>query len=409
MRKKEIVLLLPSAGAALGDILPLARLGGVLADRGHSVTQVLAQKTRAALESSVGLDERFRVEIFPEASEPRYEWVRRLPIPSRRLIAYTLVHVVPESFAKRDVLVDVARRRASVDVVVGNCVGMEDLSLSHGFAQIAVSPSPYGAAVWKRPEYRAVWNFCAHVTERLVVKPALQRRGVRSLPSPGRSRVLGLWSPHFLGSGAGGRVSWEALGFPPPRASALPPPLEAFLRAGPPPVVFSLGSYTASVGLDRLIRLARDVADKLSCRVVVTTLQPEASPPPETLPDSILLTAFVSLDDLLPRARAVVHHAGIGTTACALRAGIPSVLAPMAFDQPFNARRCADLGAGVIVEPLTPVDSAALVDAVARVCRDGHRQSLQWISRQIRGEDGLLAAAARIEQLPARHALAAGA
>ncbi|HXK12327.1 MAG TPA: glycosyltransferase [Vicinamibacteria bacterium] len=409
MRSKEIVFLLPGAGAALGDTLPLVRLGSVLADHGHSVTLVLAEKTRSALESSVGVDGRFGVEVFPERSDLRYDWVGRLPLPSRKLIAYTLVHVVPESFAKRDSLVELVRRRGGVDVVVGSCVGMEELSRSHPFARVGVGPSPYAVAVWKRPQYRAVWSFCAHVTDRLVVRPALERRGVRSLPWPSRSRVLGLWSPLLLDSGSAGRISWESLGFPPPVESALPAPLEAFLRAGPAPVVFSLGSYTASVGLDRVISTARDVADRLACRVVVTTLEPEASLASRELPDSITLTSFVNLDALLPRARALVHHGGIGTTACALRAGIPSVAAPMAFDQPFNARRCADLGAGAVVEPLTRVASATLAEAIASAAGGGHREILQRVSRRVRDEDGFAAAAARIEGLPARDALAAGA
>jgi hypothetical protein len=401
VRKKEIVFLLPSAGAALGDILPLAQLGGVLADHGHSVTVVLAEKTRAALDASVGVDERFRVEVFPETSDPRFEWVGRLPLPSRRLLAFALVHVVPESLAKRDRLEDVVRSRPKVDVVVGNCVGIEQLSRSHGFTQVLVSPCPYGAAVWKQPAYRAVWTFCARLTDRVLIRPSLERRGVRWLPFPAHSQLLGLWSPLFLDSGSAGNVAWDSMGFPPARETALPGPLEAYLQAGPAPVVFSLGSYTATVGFARVMGLAREVADRLACRVVVTTLETDASPGGGTCPDSMFVTSFVNLDALLPRVRALVHHGGIGTTACALRAGVPSVVAPMAFDQPFNARRCADLGAGVVLDPLTATSGGALAQALEDVSGADYRERLEGISRTVRAEDGFAAAAARIEELPA--------
>jgi len=406
VRKKEIVLLLPSAGAALGDVLPLARLGSVLADHGHAVTLVLAEKTRAILQTSVGVDERFRIEVFPERSDPRFEWVRKLPLPSRRLLAFALVHVVPESFEKRDRLQEVVRSRPNVDVVIGNCVGIDELRRSHGFAQVQVSPSPYSAAVWKQPAYRAAWTFSARLTDRFLIRPSLERRGVRWRPATARSRLLGLWSPLFLDSGSAGGVRWDAVGFPPGCEADLPESLEAHLREGPAPVVFSLGSYTASIGVDRLLRLAREGVDRLGGRVVVTTLGPDDAIGAATLPDSILVTSFVNLDAVLPHARVLVHHGGIGTTACALRAGIPSVVAPMAFDQPFNARCCADLGTGVVLEPLTRIDGAVLADAIEKVSGPGYRDKLQGISNRVRAEDGFAAAVARIEDLTTEQATA---
>src|SRR6202012_1799180 len=56
--------------------------------------------------------------------------------------------------------------------------------------------------------------------------------------------------------------------------------------------------------------------------------------------------AYVPLRALLPRCAALVHHGGIGTTAEALRAGVPQVIVPLAFDQFDNAARVRALGAG---------------------------------------------------------------
>jgi UDP:flavonoid glycosyltransferase YjiC (YdhE family) len=39
-------------------------------------------------------------------------------------------------------------------------------------------------------------------------------------------------------------------------------------------------------------------------------------------------------DWLFPRTAAAVHHGGAGTTAAALRAGVPSVVVPFMADQP---------------------------------------------------------------------------
>lgn|GEM_PF-176245 len=55
---------------------------------------------------------------------------------------------------------------------------------------------------------------------------------------------------------------------------------------------------------------------------------------------------------LFPRMAAVVHHGGAGTTAEGLRAGVPAVVVPFAFDQPFWGARLQALGVGPAPIPL---------------------------------------------------------
>ena len=55
---------------------------------------------------------------------------------------------------------------------------------------------------------------------------------------------------------------------------------------------------------------------------------------------------YVDLQFLLPRSKAIVHHGGIGTTAQAIRAGIPQLIRPLTFDQPDNAERVRQLNLG---------------------------------------------------------------
>ena len=61
---------------------------------------------------------------------------------------------------------------------------------------------------------------------------------------------------------------------------------------------------------------------------------------------NLSLLDFADLSCLLPHARLIVHHGGIGTIAQALRAGIPQLVRPLAFDQVDNARRIARLNVG---------------------------------------------------------------
>lgn len=52
----------------------------------------------------------------------------------------------------------------------------------------------------------------------------------------------------------------------------------------------------------------------------------------------------------LYRCGAIVHHCGVGTTAAALRAGVPQVPCWVMLDQPHNATRVHDMGCAT--EPL---------------------------------------------------------
>jgi rhamnosyltransferase subunit B len=85
----------------------------------------------------------------------------------------------------------------------------------------------------------------------------------------------------------------------------------------------------------------------LGCRAVLLTPHREQVPHP--LPPGVLWLPYVPLRTLLPRAAALVHHGGIGTTAEALRAGLPQVIVPLAYDQFDNAARVEALEAGAMV------------------------------------------------------------
>ena len=130
--------------------------------------------------------------------------------------------------------------------------------------------------------------------------------------------------------------------YDPHGAAALPDELERFLAVGDAPVVLTPGSG------NRQARqwLARALAGtrRLGRRAVLLT--PHRAQVPASLPADALWLPYVPLAALLPRAAALVHHGGVGTTAEALRAGVPQVVVPLAYDQFDNAARVTALQAG---------------------------------------------------------------
>ena len=61
------------------------------------------------------------------------------------------------------------------------------------------------------------------------------------------------------------------------------------------------------------------------------------------------MAPYAPFSELFPRAAAIVHQAGIGTTAQALRAGKPMLIVPFSHHQPDNAARMVRLGVARVI------------------------------------------------------------
>jgi UDP:flavonoid glycosyltransferase YjiC (YdhE family) len=116
--------------------------------------------------------------------------------------------------------------------------------------------------------------------------------------------------------------------------------LQQFLDRGDPPVVFTLGS-AAVMAPGRFYQESVQATKQLNRRAVLLMGK---NTPPEDLPKNIFAMSYVPYSQIFPRACAIVHQGGIGTTAQALRAGRPTLVMPYSHDQPDNAARVERLG-----------------------------------------------------------------
>jgi UDP:flavonoid glycosyltransferase YjiC (YdhE family) len=100
---------------------------------------------------------------------------------------------------------------------------------------------------------------------------------------------------------------------------------------------------------------------------------------------------------LFPRAGAVIHHGGIGTTTQAMRSGCPMLVEPYGNDQFFNARRVLALGVGSAMHPhKLNATGPARVLAEKVLTADVQRRGAA-LAASLRGEDGLKVACELIE------------
>ncbi|MEU5263112.1 glycosyltransferase [Amycolatopsis sp. NPDC021455] len=150
----------------------------------------------------------------------------------------------------------------------------------------------------------------------------------------------------------------------------LPDDLEAFLAAGVPPVHVGFGSMPMREAAD-VARVAIDAVRAQGRRVVVQ--HGWAGLSAVDAGDDCFVVGEVNHQALFRRVAAVVHHGGQGTTTTAARAGVPQVVVPQAADQPYWARRVAELGVGVAHDGPAPTFdslSAALRTALAPEVRE---------------------------------------
>jgi len=173
--------------------------------------------------------------------------------------------------------------------------------------------------------------------------------------------------------------------------------LTEFLAAGEPPVVFTLG--TSAVGAaGRFYHESVAAARTLGVRAVLLT-GGFAQNKPDDLPPGVLLVDRAPHQLLFPRASAIVHQVGAGTTAQALRSGQPMLLVPHGHDQFDNARRVRKLGVARAVFPREYRAPRVVRDLGALLGNAGYRERAAEVATIVRAERGAEAAADVIERL----------
>ncbi|MFI9488972.1 glycosyltransferase [Promicromonospora sp. NPDC052451] len=249
---------------------------------------------------------------------------------------------------------------------------------------------------------RAAWWAADQMTWRAMQQPGVnrQRREVLGLP-PLRTNARLLqdrqgmplyyaYSPLVLPRPADWHPRIQVTGYlPTSRPAGWEPPAELarFLDAGEPPVSFGLGSVpTAHPG--RLVDAFLEALDRTGRRGILISGWADLGRDRE-LPEHVLRIDSAPYDWLFPRLAAAVHHGGAGTTAAGLRAGIPSIVTPVAVDQFSWGRRVAELGVGPDPVPVKQLDADRLTAAITRATTDeAMRERAADLGERLRQEDG---------------------
>ncbi len=182
------------------------------------------------------------------------------------------------------------------------------------------------------------------------------------------------------------------------KSMGLSPELARFLDSGPAPIVFTLGS-SAVMDAGEFYSHSAAAAAELGRRAVLLIGKDPRNAPHQPLPDGVIAAEYAPFSEIFPRACAIVHQGGAGTTAQALRSGRPMLFVPYAHDQPDNAARAIRLG--VARQVGRQQYRAKKVAGELRKLLDDprYRARALEVSRRIQSEDGVAAGCDAIERL----------
>lgn len=227
---------------------------------------------------------------------------------------------------------------------------------------------PFSPSEMRRRQERANWPILHGFSTALVPRPSDWRSGLE---------VVGNWWPHHDAT------------------ERLPTGLEDFLTAGPPPVLIGFGSMASGHG-ERLSEIAVRALRRAGLRGILQAGSSALS----AVGDDVLTIGEVPHALLFPRLAAVVHHGGAGTSAAALRAGVPAVPVPVTADQPFWAGRLAALGAATDPIPYRSLTAERLADSLDQAVRQrAHSRAAARAARHLATENGAGQALKAVQRL----------
>lgn len=189
----------------------------------------------------------------------------------------------------------------------------------------------------------------------------------------------------------------------------MPGGLTEFLEAGEPPIVFTLGSAAVMDARDFFEESAR--AARILRRRAVLLYGIFNQPPTmaeneewrvesgEHIKSKIAAFDYAPYSLVFPKAAAVVHQGGVGTTAQVLRAGVPALIMPYSHDQPDNAARCERIGvAETISRDSYTAESAAKI--LRKILSDSsYNANAEETGKIVRAEHGTQIACDAIEEI----------
>jgi rhamnosyltransferase subunit B len=179
--------------------------------------------------------------------------------------------------------------------------------------------------------------------------------------------------------------------------TGMPAGVNEFLDAGEPPIVFTLGSSAFWVARD-FYRDSIKAARALGKRALLL-IGHQRNLPDESLPEGVAAFEYAPYSEVLPRACAIVHQGGVGTTGQGLRSGKPVLILPHAHDQFDNAARVVRLGCGRTMPRPAYDATSATTELRVLLNTQSYSERAAEVGEIVRQENGAAVAVDAIERV----------
>jgi sterol 3beta-glucosyltransferase len=168
--------------------------------------------------------------------------------------------------------------------------------------------------------------------------------------------------------------------------------LQNFLQAGKPPVYVGFGSLGNPDQATQTTELVVNALERSGQRGILATGWGGIARL-DGMSENILIVESAPHAWLFPKMSVVVHHGGAGTTAAALRAGVPSVVIPHSNDQFAWGKRVYELGVGAKPIPRKKLTAEKLSAAIADALNEKVKAEVIALGEKIQSENGTKVAA----------------
>ncbi|ORB11014.1 glycosyltransferase [Mycobacterium noviomagense] len=168
----------------------------------------------------------------------------------------------------------------------------------------------------------------------------------------------------------------------------------SWIAAGTPPICFGFGSMPVQSPTDMLAMIS-DACAQLGHRALVCAGGTDFSRVP--LPEHVKVVGVVNYAATFPGCRAVVHHGGAGTTAAALRAGVPQLILSTLPDQPLWAAQIKRLKVGSGRRFSTTTEKSLVADLRAILAPQYVTRAREIATRMTKPAESVAAAADLVE------------
>lgn len=399
-----------------GDVQPYLALARGLQDAGHHVTLATHATFRPFIE-------RHGVDYAPLAGDIRSllasEAGRQLLAERNPVAAVRQLHALARPLL-RQVMADIIAAADGADLILASTLAYPNaVTASHvhsaplilaglqPFTPTAAFPTALlpplrrkfpGWGLYHRLSHHATYRMLQltsarlanHVRRELVGLPPLHYADVFGDLIAQQTPVIYGFSEHLLPRPADYAPSIEITGFwflDREESWRPPPELEAFLAGGAPPVYIGFGSMNDRAP-EQAAQITLDALQRSGRRGILASGW--AGLRAANLPEHVFPIDEAPHDWLFTRVAAVVHHGGVGTTAAALRAGIPQIVVPFSADQPLWAERIYQCGVGP--EPIARRRLDAVRLAAAITAAHEHTPYLtraRCVAQAVKAEDGV--------------------